>query len=62
MAPDSCPTCHDDGKILAMWERPGGPPGNGYVGCPHCTAGRAYDAAVQREIDKMRTKFRSNQQ
>ena len=47
-----CSTCRDEGRILAMWDRPGGPPGNGYVGCPYCEKGRAYTEAIQKEMER----------
>jgi hypothetical protein len=47
-----CGTCRDEGRILAMWDRPGGPPGNGYVGCPHCEKGHAYTEAIQKETER----------
>lgn len=46
-----CPTCKGEGRILTMWERgPRSPPGNGYVGCPHCPAGREYDKRLAAEL------------
>jgi hypothetical protein len=47
----ACLTCNGTGRILAVWDRAGGPPGNGYIGCPDCAAGAAYDAAVQAETE-----------
>ena len=32
-----CKTCDGRGQILRIYERPGGPPGNGYVKCPTCS-------------------------
>ena len=55
-----CPTCGDTGKVLTLWDRPGGPPGNGYVGCPDCPNGAAYAAAVKAETDAALSKFSSN--
>jgi hypothetical protein len=55
-----CGTCRDEGRILAMWDRPGGPPGNGYVGCPDCEAGRKYTEAMQAEFsDSQMTAWRT---
>jgi hypothetical protein len=36
------PTCsrHGETMILAMWDRPGGPPGNGWM-CQSCARERA---------------------
>lgn len=47
----ACSTCAGDGRILFMWPRMGGPPGNGWGGCPDCKAGRDYDAALKAETD-----------
>jgi len=55
-----CATCQDSGKVLAMWERPGGPPGNGYVGCPDCPAGHTYNEAIKREVEEALSKANSN--
>lgn len=55
-----CPTCKGDGRILFMWDRPGGAPGNGWGGCPDCEAGHAYDAAAKAETDAALEKFATN--
>lgn len=45
-----CPTCKNE-PTLHMWDRPGGPPGNGYGPCPTCKVTRypSYDDTVTPE-------------
>jgi hypothetical protein len=46
-----CTTCGGDGRILVFYARgPASPPGNHWVGCPDCEAGRAYDVALRAEV------------
>lgn len=45
-----CETCRGEGKILHFYDRPGGPPGNTYVGCPKCEAGRRYNLLLEAEL------------
>lgn len=41
-----CLTCNGSGLILSFYDRPGGPPGNGYVKCPTCLGtGKAHDTS-----------------
>jgi hypothetical protein len=42
----TCPTCHGEKRILHIYERPGGPPGNQWIDCPDCTGARAVKRAV----------------
>lgn len=46
-----CRTCDDVGKVLAIWDRVGGPPGNGEIGCPDCQKGRAWIAGAAANLD-----------
>jgi hypothetical protein len=49
----TCSTCRDEGKILHFYARgPNDAPGNTFVGCPNCVAGREYDAWVKAEIER----------
>lgn len=46
-----CKTCNNTGRVLQFWDRPGGPPGNGWSGCPDCEKDRSYAEAARRERD-----------
>jgi len=43
-----CQTCGGAGELLHMWERPGGPPGNGMAPCPDCSRDGVGNDAAQR--------------
>lgn len=47
-----CVTCDGEARILAFFDRgPESPPGNHWIGCPDCEAGRAYDEKLRAEAE-----------
>ena len=44
LRPPVCGTCKGDRRILHIYERPPGPPGNAWMPCPNCTQGAGVGA------------------
>lgn len=47
----------DSGRVLFVYDRPGSPPGNTWVACPHCEQGRAYQKACHDHAVRIGKEF-----